>query len=400
MTRRTLGLVIGREIRERARSKALLGSTLFTLLLIVGVIAVPALLGRRPVTHQIGVVGAGNQEIVAAAETLLTSEEDRRPVTVEMVPLESEGAAREALETDRVDVVLVEGRRLLTDRSGGFGPSDLEQALQRAASSVQVSRLISEQGDAAARVVELLTTEPLAVENLAGPGAEEQARRGLIAYGGLVLMYMAVLSYAIYTLTGVTEEKSNRVVEVLLAAVKPWQLLAGKIIGIGVLGLGQMVLTVAAALVAIELTDAIELPTVPLDSGVALVSWFVLGYALYAVAFGTAGALVSRMEDAQSASAPLTIVALVGFFASFAVLDDPGSVLAVVTTFIPFTAPYVVPIRVALQAIPAWQLAASVALTVATTAGLVRVAGRVYAGGLLHFSGRMKWKEAWRSAES
>lgn len=213
-------------------------------------------------------------------------------------------------------------------------------------------------------------------------------------------MYMAILSYAVYILTGVTEEKTNRVVEVLLSAVKPWQLLAGKIIGIGVLGLGQVVVTVAAALAAVQVTGIVDLPAIPFDSALTLAGWFVLGFALYAVGFGAAGALVSRMEEAQNAAGPLSIVAVVGFFASFYVLDNPDTVAAMVFTYIPFTAPYVVPIRVALESITGWETTLAVLATLLSIAALVRFAGRVYAGGVLQFGGRVKLLDAYRSAET
>src|SRR5690606_32216401 len=142
--------------------------------------------------------------------------------------------------------------------------------------------------------------------------------------------------------------KTNRVVEVLLSTLRPWQIFAGKLAGIGLLGLGQLVILLTVALIGLRITNAFEVPALPIDSLVALVGWFILGFVLYATLFGAAGALVSRMEDAQSAAAPLSILAVVGYFLSFQALNDPDGVVAVVGTFIPFTAPYVAPIRLAL----------------------------------------------------
>jgi ABC-2 type transport system permease protein len=219
-----------------------------------------------------------------------------------------------------------------------------------------------------------------------------------VAYAGLFLLYMAVLLYGNWMLAGVTEEKSNRVVEVLLSSVKPWQLLAGKILGIGLLGIAQFAGTILVAFLAVRAAGTIEIPSLDASTVINLVVWFVLGFLLFAVLYAAAGSLVSRMEDAQNVAFPLSMVAVAGFFVSIAALSDPDGPAAVIGTFIPLTAPFVVPVRAALGAIPAWQYLAAVVLTIAAIIGLVFVAGRIYAGGLLRFGTRVKLREAWRSA--
>ena len=218
-----------------------------------------------------------------------------------------------------------------------------------------------------------------------------------IAFGGMILMYMAVLTYGTWMLSGVTEEKTNRVVEVLLSTLRPWQIFAGKLVGIGLLGLTQMVVLILAALAALSFNDQINLPTLPIDSVVALIGWFILGFLLYATLFGAAGSLVSRMEDAQNAAAPLSILAVVGYFFAFGALGDPSGTLAKVGTYIPFTAPYVAPIRLAFGEISGLEMALSVAITAITIVVIVRLASRVYAGALLRFGSRVKWREAFRA---
>jgi ABC-2 type transport system permease protein len=144
----------------------------------------------------------------------------------------------------------------------------------------------------------------------------------------------------------------------------------------------------------------VEIPDIALVSLINLVVWFVFGFLLYATMFGAAGALVSRIEEAQSAAMPMTILSVGGFFAGFAVLADPDGPVAIATTFVPFTAPFVVPIRVSLDAIPLWQYALSLLILLTTLYLGVRLAGRIYAGGLLRFgTSRTKLREAWRSAE-
>jgi ABC-2 type transport system permease protein len=197
----------------------------------------------------------------------------------------------------------------------------------------------------------------------------------------------------------VTEEKSNRVVEVMISAIRPWQLLAGKIAGIGFLALVQFVGTIAIALVTVRLFATFDIPEVSAVALINLAVWFLLGFLLYAVLFGAAGSLVGRVEDAQSAAMPMTIFSVIGFFAGFAVLGDPDGLVAVISTFVPFTAPFTVPIRVSLQAISVWEYALAVAITAISIYLAVRAAGRIYAGGILKSGGRTKLREAWRSAE-
>jgi ABC-2 type transport system permease protein len=251
----------------------------------------------------------------------------------------------------------------------------------------------------AGQVISALTSEALTVRALSGQEADENESRAWMAYGALVLTYVVILTYGVWTLNGVTEEKSNRVIELLLATARPWQLLAGKIVGISLLGLTQFVVTVAVALVAIRVTGTLELPVIPVDMLAILTLWVVLGFGIYMVLCGAAGALASKMEDAQNAMTPISLLAVASFFLSFQVLDQPEGLAAIIGSFVPFTAPFVIPIRAAFGALPAWQHAAAVALAVVAIALVLRIGSRVYAGGVLQFGGRLKWREAFRRAE-
>lgn len=393
-------LVTLREMRERGRSKAFLGSGVFTMLLLATVIVLPNVLGGGEKTFEVGTIGNEESSLLRVAEALAVESVDpERPVTFTVVPFDTRADAEAGLREGSVEIVVVDEATMLREGSGGFGGSDLERILQRAAATVALEETLEGSRASVDDVAAIFASEPMTVQSLAGEGSELDEPRSFIAYGGLMLMYFAVLSFGAWTLTGIAEEKASRVVEVLLSTLRPWQLLAGKILGIGLLGLAQFLVTVVLALVLIRVTGAIDLPAIPVDSAVTLVVWFVLGYALFSVAFGTAGALVSRMEDAQSAAFPISIVAVGGFFAAFLVLGDPAGLAGRILTFIPFTAPFVVPIRVAFQEIALWEYLGAVAVALVTILGLVRFAGRVYAGGLLNFGAKMGFRQAYRSAE-
>lgn len=397
---RAVWLVAKRELRERGRSKGYLISTVFTVILLGGAFVVPNLLGGGPTTYEVGIVGEGGEEIVATANQIAAQEveDDEAPDRFETVPFNDLSEAEQAVDNDQVEVVIVDGSELVAGPGGAFGASTVESLLQRAAGTQRVQELVAAD-EQAAEVVQILTEEPLEVRRTAGTDEEDEDIRGIVAFAGLILMYIAILMYGSWMLSGVTEEKTNRVVEVLMSTLEPWHILGGKLIGIGLLGLAQLVVLVVVGLVAIYATDSVQIPAVPIDSAIALIGWFILGFLLYAILYGAAGSLVSRMEDAQNAAAPLTILVLVGYLFSFAALNDPDGTVAVVGTYIPFSAPYVAPIRLAIGSISALEMTLAVAITVGTITVLVRLAGRVYAGGLLRFGGRLRWRDAYRSAE-
>lgn len=394
-------LVAGREVRERGRSKGFLVSMVLTIVFIAAVIILPQLLGGGPSTHRVGLVGEGNESVMAAVEELAIAnlEPGEEPDTFETIPFPDRQAANTALENDQVDVLLIDGSELVTGSGGFFGGSGLVELFQQAAGTVRIQELLAENPDAAEDVIEILSSEPLAVTTLGGEDPDGDTRP-LVAYAGLVLMYIAILSYGTWTLTGVTEEKSSRVVEVLLGTLKPWQLLGGKVLGIGLLGVSQFLLTLLVALLALRLTDSFELPAISVESLSVLLLWFILGFAVYSVAFGAAGSLASRPEEAQSASFPLSMVAVVGFFVSFQVLNEPQSLAARIATFFPFTAPYVVPIRNALDSISPVEHVLSIIVMMTSIVVIVRLSGRVYRGGVLGSGARIKIREAWRGGAS
>lgn len=396
---RGVGLVALREIKQGIRSKTFLITTLVTIVLVAAIVLLPQVLGGGPEQHSVGIVGQGGAAIVDAAERLgnAADEPDAESpsVQIEVTEFADRAAAESALDAGEVDAVIIGDSNLVLRNIGVMG-SGVSGLLQQAAAARALEEVLAEHGEAAAVVIETLTSDPLEVTTLTGED-EGDPTRWIVAQAGMILLYLAILIYGSWILTGVTEEKSSRVVEVLLSALRPWQLLGGKVLGIGALGLTQFVLTIAVALVAISYSS-IELPNLDPIMVANLILWFVLGFLTYAVLFGAAGSLVSRTEDAQSVAFPMSTLAVAGFFLGFAALENPEGTAAVVGSMVPLTAPFVVPIRVALDAIPGWQFALSVAISVVAILILVRVAGRIYSGALLRFSGRTKFREAWRGA--
>lgn len=396
-----LGQVALREISERVRSKAYLITTGLTVLIVLGLIVAPTIFGSDTTESTVGTVGEGNEVIISTAVDLgnANDEPDQPPsVAIETVQFEDREQAETALENGEVDAVLVDGNEVIVESVGGFNGNSLVSGLQQAAGTVQIQEIVEEEGQQATDIIEILTSDPLETTTLTAGDPDEGDSRTLIAYFGLLLLYLAVLLYGTWILTGVTEEKSNRVVEVLLSSVRPWQILGGKILGIGSLALFQLLGTIAIALVALRVTGAFDLPPIEIGAVLNLLLWFVVGFLIFAVLFGAAGSLVSRTEEANTIAMPMSMAAVVGFFVSISALNDPDGVVATIFTFVPITAPFVVPVRTALQSIPAWQYILALVICVASIGVLTVLAGRIYAGGLLRYGGRVGVREAWQSA--
>ena len=214
-----------------------------------------------------------------------------------------------------------------------------------------------------------------------------------------MLILIGIFSFGFTVLTGVIEEKQSRVVEVVLSTVRARDLLMGKVLGIGILGLVQLIVFVGAALTAAVLTDRFTLPETTPGAVALLAVWFVLGYALYSTALGFLGALASRLEEASNASTPVTMIAMASYFvAIFAVINDPAGLVARVATFIPVSAPFVVPLRAAFDAIEPLEIVIALIVTIVAIWVLFAIGARVYAGAVLQTAGRIKIRDAWRSA--
>jgi ABC-2 type transport system permease protein len=223
---------------------------------------------------------------------------------------------------------------------------------------------------------------------------EDRTQATVVAIVGVGLLYFLLILFGQFVAQGVVEEKSSRVVELLLATMRPWQLLAGKILGLGILGLVQIVALAVVGTVGALAFDVVDVPGQVIGTVVSVVLWFVIGYALYASIFAVAASLVSRQEDLGSVLTPTTILLVVGFIIAIQAAGDPTSTLATVTSFIPGLSPLVMPVRMAAGEAAWWEVVVAVVLMLVAIALIVRLGGRIYAGALLRTGGKIKMREA------
>jgi len=211
-----------------------------------------------------------------------------------------------------------------------------------------------------------------------------------------VLIFVALQFAGQMVAQGVVEEKTSRVVELLLATIRPLDLMAGKVIGIGLVGLGQVVVITAAGVAAALAFDTLTIPTGTTMSAVTwLLVWFVLGFAIYALLLAALAALVPRQEDVNAVVAPVMVLMMVGYVVGISVLpNDPDSAFARWLSLVPFFAPTMMPIRLAIGGVPAWEIAVSLGLALALIPALLWLSGRVYRNAVMRTGSRVRLRDA------
>ena len=218
-----------------------------------------------------------------------------------------------------------------------------------------------------------------------------------MAFVGVLALYGQLFAYGYWVAAGVVEEKSSRVVEVLLATVRPSQLLRGKILGIGVLGLLQLLLIGVVGLIAAQTVGSLDFPSGAIATiGIVLV-WLVFGFFFYAGLFAVAGSIVPRQEDLQSTMTPLTLLIVGSFLIGLNAIGNPSSTLATVASLLPPSAPLVMPSRIVLGETSLLGALLSVAITVGATVALVPLATRIYSAAVLR-PGRVRIRQALRAS--
>ncbi|MBB4665047.1 ABC transporter permease [Conexibacter arvalis] len=368
-------IVARREIVERLRSRAFQVGTAIQLVAVVVVLAIAGLTGGGEETRTVALVGGASQQY---AEPLRATG-PALDATVETTALPDRAAAVRAVEDGDADAAVVDGREVVLE-------DDRDDTLAAAIQSVRRELALRDALDAAGvpadRLSAALAPEPLRVAVL-DPGDSDLGTRQGIAFIAILLLYIAIFSYGMWVASGIVEEKSSRVIEVVLSAIRPRELLAGKIVGLGLLGIGQFLLVIAVGLIGANLLDAVDLPRVTAGWVALIVLWFLLGYALYACVYAVAGAIVSRQEDLQSSTGGLNMIVIAAYILSFVAIQDPEGAMMTVLSFLPPSAPMAMPARWLVTDVPTWQLVASIALTAASIAALLRLATVVYSRAAL-----------------
>jgi ABC-2 type transport system permease protein len=387
---RVVALVAEREIRERFRGRAFRASTVVLLLAVLGIVVFVAVQGDDAPDHATVVLTGPTATELGRA---IRDRQDAFGLRLETRRVSSAAAGRQAVSDGDADASLTAGGTIAVAHDAPDALLPLLQAAWREASARAALRARGLSADEARAA---LAPPPLRVVRIGEDTGEGQA----LAFIGTLLLYVGILSFGYYVASGVVEEKGTRVVEIVLSAVRPAQLLAGKVIGIGLLGLAQLVAIAGVGIGVALALGSVDLPAATAETVLVSAVYFVLGYTFYACGFAAAGAIVSRQEDIQSTTAPLAVALVISYLAALSVLGNPDSTLAQVTTFLPPVAPLVVPARAAQDALSLGELVLSLAAMALGIALLLVVGARIYERTILRLGSPLTLAQALRLARS
>jgi ABC-2 type transport system permease protein len=391
-----VGLVAQREVRERIRGRVFQVGTAIILLVVIAAIVIPVLTRSTSEPEQVGVVGT----LSAPLRTAVMASADEIGTTMTLL-LESDASDADAdLRSGKLDLVIVDAKQVVV--AEGISAGDTSTTAQLAGAIAQTlgsAAAFQAAGLTASQVDAISNARPVTILGLQPATAGHKRTHSAASVITLVLVFVMLSQYSTWILTGVVEEKTSRVVEVLLAAVRPAQLLGGKVLGIGLVAAAQAALLVAVALGLSEAVGSDLLHgTGPLTVLVALV-WLVLGYAFYCWVYAAAGSTVERQEQVQSLAFPLTIPVLVGYISSLTVATTgtPNTFVDVLA-YLPPTAPFAMPTLVSIGAATWWEFTISVVLSLACTVAMARFATSIYRRAILRTGRRVRIREL-RSAK-
>ncbi|MEW9531500.1 ABC transporter permease [Microbispora sp. NPDC049125] len=350
-------LVAQREVRTRIRTKSFLISLAISAILVAGLAFAPKVFGGDD-TFDVGVVGAAP---AAVSQVHFTKYPD-------------EAAVRKAVTGGDVDAALIGDRRVLAD-------GELDQRLGLILDSAHREAQIKAAG---------LTITPLQVESIGADARYQGVRTGIATLLVFVLFFLLIYS-AMYVAMGVVEEKGSRIVEILLTSVRPWQLLGGKILGLGSLGLINLVAIIAAGLSASFASGfAADLPPGMGGIVVSTVVWFLLGYAFFSALAAAFGSLVSRQEELNSVLTPMNTLMMLTYVVAYLAAGEPTGTLARVLSLIPPFSSMVMPVRTAASDVPLVEIGLAAALMVVAVVAVLLFGARVYERAVLRTGARVK----------
>jgi ABC-2 type transport system permease protein len=409
---RKVWIIIKREYLTRVRSKTFLLTTIALPLVSAGLLAFSVFVATRQVTHPLRIAivdqaGGLGPAVVRNLDEKLPSGKAMFDVleTIESPPRGAEAHLRQEVESGRLDGYLivpkgvVDGKQVAEFHARNTGLLTLASPLSRAVSDAVIARRLQTRGlkvDDVQRVVRSVGVKMIKVTQ-----SGEVVERGQTFLTAIVvgmLLYITLIAYGVTTMRSVIEEKSTRIIELLIASVRPFHLMTGKILGVAGVALTQYLIWAMAGAVLAAYGGAMagfvrpgaSLP--PLHLSAALVAYAVLfflaGYLLYASVYAAIGAMVSSEQDAQQIQLPVTLVIVVSFLLFNVILRNPNSRTAVTLSMIPFLSPILMVLRIAVETPPFWQIAVSLGLSLAATLEVVLVSARIYRVGVLMYGKR------------
>ncbi|MFV9672399.1 MAG: ABC transporter permease [Acidimicrobiia bacterium] len=388
-----VALLAKREFLERVRSKPFI---ITMSLLVVAILAIGPIVSRvsggEETATKIGLAG----EEIPGIEQELQEQALLFEMEIDVERFSSRSDAETALTEGEVAVILVDGTEIVFHTGGS---SQLTALVHAAVDTAVKTEVLTDLGLPEDEIAAVVEPTPIEVTTLEESDAQDDAKRGA-AFAGAILLYISIIMLGQFVAMGTVEEKQNRVVEVILSRVRPWQVLVGKVVGIGFLGLLQLVMFAGAAYMSAQLADLpdIDVAAIGLPAIASLLFWFFLGYAFYAFLYAAVGSTVSRQEDLQGALMIPIVLIMPGYLLAIFAAEAPDALLPTIGSWLPPWAPFVMPVRVSAGVAQPWEVVVAVAGTALGALALVWIGSRVYSGALLRTGGRVRLREAWKAA--
>ncbi len=414
-----------REYRSRVRTRSFVIGTI--LLAAIGFLAtqLPVLIDLSINTSQTRmavVVDASNMppDSLTVLDNQLNGQSTtpgHTPYVVSWLP----GADPDAIKTDvqqgKYEVMVVVDRTAATKdlaftiRTDSPEDGMAVKAIEAALGSLEIEDRLFRAGTSttALRAPFALTVAPLNANSVGTNSVSQEVSANLLSTGLIVLIFMAIVTYGVWVAMSVAEEKGSRVMELMLNATTPLQMLTGKVLGNGGAGLTQYGIILASVIAGLLAQDPIHKAVVGTSSGTqfgglspsvlaAFVVLFILGFTMYSLLYAALGSLVSRQEDVQSATSPLMMLIMIGYFMSIFGIQAIDESWVKIASFVPFFSPYLMLARVSLGHVELWEFVLSALILLASIAVALFLAARIYSAGVLLYGQRVSLREVFRAA--
>lgn len=387
-------LVASREIMTRLRSKSFVWLTVILVgAVVLGGFVLNAASSSGPTAERVGVT----PQTAALAESI-TATGSALGTEVETVDVADDAAGEAQVQDGDLDALVTgtaDSPTVVVDTELSPG---LTAVFTTLAQQTALSDAVADLGGDPAQVAGDIATADPTVRTIGEPSEFDPTRyvTGLVTG---ILLFMAIMISGQLIAQGVVEEKTSRVVELLLSTVRPWQLMAGKVLGIGLVGLGQVALVVLAGVGTALGLGLVDTSTIDLGTAAvwALV-WFVVGFVSYALLMAGLGALVSRQEDVGAVTTPVTFLMIVPYIVGVSVAPwAPDNPLVVWLSYVPLCSPLLMPVRIALGSAETWEALLTLGLSLAVIPVLVWLAAKIYSNAVLRTGARVKLKDALRA---
>jgi ABC-2 type transport system permease protein len=385
-----VGLVAGREIRERLRGRIFRVGTIIMLLAVSAAIVIPTLhknSANQASLQKVGVVGS----LSPVTRDLIMAAAQANSDKIQFVPESSVTVAKSQLKSGASYFSIIDSSGVLLYQPATASSSPADPGLVNAvAEYLGVVIAYHDARLTPAQAAAVTNSHAVPIRTLVASSKGTAATPSII---GIVLLFLMLTQYCTWIMIGVMQEKSSRVVEVLLATVRPIQLLGGKVLGIGLVALGQALLLVGVALgLGAVVGSNVLNGSAPLGL-LAELAWLVLGYAFYCWVYAAAGSMAERQDQVQTLALPLSIPILFSYIFSITVASSgtPNAFFDVLAYFPP-TAPFCMSVLVGLGRATWWEFLTSALISIAATAGMAILASRIYRRAVLRTGGRVSFQ--------